>query len=76
VHLYLHEGREEMNGIFGVGRRVLAYGLVTAGLAGALLQVSPGLEMLAAGLVCLAFDYAVTRPQRQRSRAVRHWYIR
>ncbi len=62
-----------MHGIFGVGRRVLGLGLVTAGLAGAVLQVSPGMAMLGAGLVCLAFDYAVTKPVR--SRAFRRRYI-
>ena len=63
-----------MHGIFGVGRRVLGLGLVTAGLAGAILQISPGVAMLGAGLVCLAFDYAITRPER--SRGFRRRYIR
>jgi hypothetical protein len=58
-------------GIWGVGRRITGYGLLTAGVVGCLLPLIPGTAMLLAGVALLGFDDPLIRPWRQHIRRLR-----
>ena len=58
-------------GIWSVGRRIAGYGLVTAGVAGCLLPVIPGIPILLAGVAILGLDDPLIRPWREHIRRLR-----